>query len=62
MQELQLPCVGKCQQDELGDGAAIGHLLFLGMGALFPKGKERLKLEQTVLSKATPFFIEIPPR
>ncbi|KAK4806100.1 hypothetical protein QYF61_010309 [Mycteria americana] len=27
VQELQLPCVCKCQEEELGDGAAIRHLL-----------------------------------
>jgi len=31
-QELQLPCVCKCQEEELSDGAAVGHLLLLGMG------------------------------
>ena len=25
VQELQLPCVCECQEEELGDGAAIGH-------------------------------------
>jgi len=32
VQELQLPCVCKCKEKELGDGAAVGHLLHLGMG------------------------------
>ncbi|KAK4806083.1 hypothetical protein QYF61_010292 [Mycteria americana] len=32
VQELQLPCICKCQEEELGDGAAIGHLLPLCMG------------------------------
>jgi len=31
VQELQLPCVCKCQEEELCDGAAVGHLLPLGM-------------------------------
>ncbi|KAK4805227.1 hypothetical protein QYF61_000164 [Mycteria americana] len=31
VQELQLPCVCKCQEEELGDGADVGHLLPLGM-------------------------------
>ncbi|KAK4805986.1 hypothetical protein QYF61_006963 [Mycteria americana] len=31
VQELQLPCVRKCQEEELGDGAAVGHLLPLGV-------------------------------
>jgi len=25
-QELQVPCVCKCQEEELSDGAAVGHL------------------------------------
>ena len=29
VQELQLPCVCECQEEELGDGAAVGHLLSL---------------------------------
>jgi len=29
VQELQLPCVCECQKEELGDGAAVGHLLCL---------------------------------
>jgi len=32
VQELQLPGVCKCQEEEVGDGAAVGHLLPLGMG------------------------------
>lgn len=32
VQELQLPRICECQEDELGDGAAIGHLLPLGTG------------------------------
>ncbi|KAK4806088.1 hypothetical protein QYF61_010297 [Mycteria americana] len=32
VQDLQLPCVCKCQEEELGGGAAVGHLLPLGMG------------------------------
>jgi len=31
VQELQLPCVCKCQEDKMGDGAAVGHLLPLGI-------------------------------
>ncbi|KAK4805228.1 hypothetical protein QYF61_000165 [Mycteria americana] len=31
VQELQLPCVCKCQEEELGDGAAVARLLPLGM-------------------------------
>jgi len=33
VQELQLPGVCKCQEEELGDGAAIGHLLSLRTGS-----------------------------
>ncbi|KAK4806540.1 hypothetical protein QYF61_021376 [Mycteria americana] len=33
VQELQLPCVCECQEEKLGYGAAVGHLLPLGMGA-----------------------------
>ncbi|KAK4806049.1 hypothetical protein QYF61_007026 [Mycteria americana] len=32
VEELQLPCVCKCQEEELGDGAAVGHLLSLCKG------------------------------
>ncbi|KAK4805620.1 hypothetical protein QYF61_016470 [Mycteria americana] len=32
VQELQLPRVCKCQEEELGDGAAVGHLLSLWKG------------------------------
>ncbi|RMB96350.1 hypothetical protein DUI87_27215 [Hirundo rustica rustica] len=32
VQELQLPCVCQCQQEEVADGAAVGHLLCLAMG------------------------------
>mgnify|MGYP001852428547 CR=1 FL=1 len=32
VQELQLPCVCQCQEEELTDGAAVGHLLPLGTG------------------------------
>ncbi|KAK4806037.1 hypothetical protein QYF61_007014 [Mycteria americana] len=32
VQELQLPCVCKCQEEELGGGAAVGHLLSLCKG------------------------------
>jgi len=31
-QELQLLCVCQCQEEELGDGAAVGHLLPLSTG------------------------------
>ncbi|CAN8180475.1 unnamed protein product, partial [Coccothraustes coccothraustes] len=31
VQELQLPRVCQCQQEEVADGAAVGHLLELGM-------------------------------
>ncbi|OPJ87838.1 hypothetical protein AV530_016339 [Patagioenas fasciata monilis] len=34
VQELQLPCVCECQEEELGDGAAVGHLLPLSMGTV----------------------------
>jgi len=37
-QVLQLLCVCECQEEELGDGAAVGHLLFLSMRALLRKG------------------------
>jgi len=30
-QELQLPCVCECQEEEFCDGAAVGHLLPLGI-------------------------------
>jgi len=30
-QELQLPCVCECQEEEFSDGAAVGHLLLHGM-------------------------------
>ncbi|RMC02475.1 hypothetical protein DUI87_20869 [Hirundo rustica rustica] len=32
VQELQLPRVCQCQQEEVADGAAVGHLLWLAMG------------------------------
>jgi len=32
VQELQLPGVCECQEEELVDGAAVGHLLTLDMG------------------------------
>ncbi|RMC03708.1 hypothetical protein DUI87_19700 [Hirundo rustica rustica] len=32
VQELLLPCVCQCQQEEVADGAAIGHLRWLAMG------------------------------
>ncbi|KAK4806640.1 hypothetical protein QYF61_022946 [Mycteria americana] len=38
VQELQLPCVREWQEEELGDGAAVGHLLPQGMGTC-PKRK-----------------------
>ncbi len=31
VQELQLPRVCQCQEEEFTDGAAVGHLWFLGM-------------------------------
>jgi len=31
VQELKLPCVCECQEEEVGDGAAVGHLLPLSM-------------------------------
>jgi len=31
VQELQLSRVCQCQEEELADGAAVGHLWFLGM-------------------------------
>jgi len=31
VQELQLPCVCECQEEEPGDVAAVGHLLPLGI-------------------------------
>ncbi|KAK4805990.1 hypothetical protein QYF61_006967 [Mycteria americana] len=37
VQELQLPRVCKCQEEELGDGAAVGHLLPSGHGGLLKK-------------------------
>jgi len=33
VQELQLPRVCECQEEELGDGAAVGHLLPLHRGS-----------------------------
>jgi len=38
-QELQLLCVCECQQEELGDGTAVGHLLFLVVRTLLKKRK-----------------------
>ncbi|KAK4806039.1 hypothetical protein QYF61_007016 [Mycteria americana] len=48
VQELQLPCVCKCQEEELGDGAAVGHLLPQGMGTC---PRKRVTLTLTVLLK-----------
>ncbi|RMB97427.1 hypothetical protein DUI87_26038 [Hirundo rustica rustica] len=31
VQELQLPCVCQCQQEEVADGAAVGHFITLAM-------------------------------
>jgi len=31
VQKLKLPCICECQEEELGDGAAVGHFLPLGM-------------------------------
>ena len=31
VQELQLLCVCECQEEEVGDGAAVGHLLLLSV-------------------------------
>ncbi|OPJ69200.1 hypothetical protein AV530_007043 [Patagioenas fasciata monilis] len=42
VQELQLPCVCECQEEELGDGAGVGHLR-LGMEALFKKQNDNVK-------------------
>ena len=33
VQELQLPCVCECQEEEVGDGATVGHLLSQCMGS-----------------------------
>jgi len=38
VQALQLPCVCECQEQKLSDGAAVGHLLPLGM-VHYPKRK-----------------------
>jgi len=52
VQELQLPGVCECQEEELGDGAAVGHLLSLGMGTV-QGGKGIIKLGQISLSKVS---------
>ncbi|RMB99205.1 hypothetical protein DUI87_24397 [Hirundo rustica rustica] len=31
VQELQLPCVCQCQQEEVADGAAVGHFFTLAL-------------------------------
>jgi len=40
VQELQLPCVCECQEEEVGDGAAVGHLVPLRTGTC-PRGKRQ---------------------
>jgi len=39
-QELQLLCVCECQEEELGDGAAVGHLLPLSMEHCLKKKRQ----------------------
>ncbi|RMB97445.1 hypothetical protein DUI87_26056 [Hirundo rustica rustica] len=50
VQELQLPRVCQCQQEEVADGAAIGHLLWLAMGT-YSWIKDSEKLGQAALSQ-----------
>ena len=45
MQELQLPRVCQRQEEELADGAAVGHLYFWGCGS--EKGEDKEMLEKT---------------
>ena len=61
MQELQLPRVCKCQEEELGDGAAVGHQLPLGMGDLPIEGKTIDKLQETSVSKTYLISHRNPP-
>ncbi|RMB97265.1 hypothetical protein DUI87_26234 [Hirundo rustica rustica] len=50
VQELQLPRVCQCQQEEVADGAAVGHLLWLAMGTC-SWIKDSDKLGQAALSQ-----------
>ncbi|KAK4807508.1 hypothetical protein QYF61_023731 [Mycteria americana] len=58
VQELQLPCVCECQEEELIDGAAIGHLPVLGMETA--KGDKTEKFREASLSKSCFTNCEIP--
>ena len=57
VQELQLPLVCKFQEDELGDGAAIRHLLSLGKYSC-PRRKKQWEFRGYV---SEPFLADFPP-